>query len=287
MDEIVKTIVLTKRWQIKSMSYPYSERNKIIAIRMERNCIFCSKYYLKCDFFGIVFTDKGSKICCDDCCKNIESQGLKNEYAQKQLWLIGCEESQTITIELRKLGIEAYSCDLQKCSGGHPEWHLQMDVFEAIKLKKWTHAVFHPPCPKLSKAGARWLYAGGSINEERLAQGMEAKDFFMKLWNCEIENIAIENPTPLKIFQLPLPTQIIQPYQFGDPFSKKTLLWIKGFPELKHTNVLTEYTPYMPSNTGGRKRGQKATPKNITKKASSKTFIGIAKAIAHQWTNQK
>ena len=197
--------------------------------------------------------------------------------------LVGCEESQIVCKAFRKFGVEAFSCDKQECSGGHSEWHLQMDVFEAIKLVKPNLAIFHPPCTKLSKAGARWLYANGKINQQRLKEGMEAKDFFIKLLNSNIKHIAVENPTPMKVFGLPKHSQRIEPYAFGHKFSKRTLLWLKNLPLLTATKFESDYVPYLPSNTGGAKRGQKATPKNISQKESSKTFEGIANAMASQW----
>jgi hypothetical protein len=124
----------------------------------------------------------------------------------------------------------------------------------------------------------------GNLSQERYAKAMEAKDFFLQLINAPIEFIAVENPTPLKVVGLPEYTQGIQPYQFGHNYSKKTLLWLKNLPELVHTDVKTEYKPYLPSNTGGKKRGQsynRGTSKNA--KESSKTFSGVAKAMAEQW----
>jgi len=197
--------------------------------------------------------------------------------------LVGCEESQAVCKEFRKRGHEAYSCDIQECSGGFPEWHLQMDVFESIQMVKPDLLIAFPPCTFMSKAGARWMHAGGKINLERLSKALKAKHFFMMLLNAGVERIAIENPQPLKIVALPPNTQTIQPYQFGDPYSKKTLLWLKNLPELVPTKILSEYKPYLPSNTGGAKRGQKFMYKNISQKDSSKTFPGIAKAMAEQW----
>lgn len=198
--------------------------------------------------------------------------------------LVGCEESQEVCKAFRVLGIEAYSNDTQDCSGGHPEWHLKMDVFEAVEKIKPTLAIFHPPCTFVSRAGARWLFQGGKINQDRYQKGMSAKDFFMKLWNLPIRHIAIENPTPLKIFQLPKYSQAIQPYQYGHEFSKRTLLWLKNLPELIPTDIKENFAPYLPSNTGGKKRGQVFRFKNISQKDSSKTFSGIAKAMAEQWS---
>jgi hypothetical protein len=199
--------------------------------------------------------------------------------------LIGCEESQAVAKAFRALGVEAYSCDLQECSGGHPEWHLQMSVFDAIEIIKPTLAVFHPPCTFLSRAGARWMYPiAGKVCKNRLNLAMDAKDFFLKCLNADIPFICVENPLPLKIVGLPKETQVIQPYEYGHEYSKRTHLWLKGLPKLKATDIRSEYKPYLPSNTGGRKRGQKATPKSITQKESSKTFPGIANAMADQWT---
>ena len=197
--------------------------------------------------------------------------------------IVGCEESQAITIEFRKLGFNAFSCDLQECSGGHPEWHLQMDVLEAIKLKEWKLGIFHPTCTFLSRAGARWLYQKGEINKERYEKGLKAKQFFMELYNSDIDYLLLENPTPLKIYDLPKPSQWVEPWQFGHPFSKKTLFWLKGLPPLMSTKIRSEYKPFLPANTGGAKRGQKATFRNISQKDSSKTFSGIAQAIATQY----
>jgi hypothetical protein len=203
--------------------------------------------------------------------------------------LVACEESQAVTIELRKLGHEAYSCDIQECSGGHPEWHLQCDAIEEAYSGKYDMMIAHPPCTYMSKAGARWMYpTAGNLSEERFEKAMEAKEFFMKLMNAPIEFIAIENPVPLKIIGLPEYTQAIQPYEYGETFSKKTLLWLKNLPKLIPTDIQKEYTPYLPSNTGGAKRGQKfsrGTSKNS--KESSKTFVGVARAMAEQWTSDK
>lgn len=198
--------------------------------------------------------------------------------------LVICEESQAVCKAFLDRGHDAWSCDLQESSGGRPDRHLQMDAFEAIELINPDLLIAHPPCTYMSKAGARWMHGGGVINQERLAKALEAKEFFMRILNSDVKMIAVENPQPLKIVGLPQYTQAIQPYQFGDPYSKKTLLWLKGLPELKPTNVLTEYKPYLPSNTGGAKRGQKFMYKNISQKDSSKTFKGIAQAMATQWS---
>jgi hypothetical protein len=168
--------------------------------------------------------------------------------------------------------------------------------------------IAHPPCTYLSKAGARWLYAGGQINQQRLAQGgcmlvvrliskgwrkvwqqrlaqgMAAKAFFNAMLNADCRFIAVENPTPMKIYDLPEHTQAIQPWQFGHPYSKRTLLWLKNLPQLIPTNIVPDFKPYLPSNTGGKKRGQSYSI-GISKSAkeSSKTFAGVADAMAEQW----
>lgn len=199
--------------------------------------------------------------------------------------LVGCEESQEVTKAFRKLGFEAYSCDLQECSGGHPEWHIKGDVLKEAYSGKYKLAIFHPPCYFLSKAGARWMYpTSGNICKERYSKALEAKDLFIKLLNAPIDYIAVENPTPLKVVDLPKHTQAIQPYEFGHPYTKRTLLWLKNLPPLLPTLIHPNPKPFLPSNTGGKKRGQKFTFVNIGKKESSKTFSGIAEAMANQWS---
>ena len=214
--------------------------------------------------------------------------------------LVACEESQAVCKAFRAKGHEAYSCDIQECSGGHPEWHIKWDALALINGNcsfltcdwelhrvdgKWDMLIAHPPCTYMSKAGARFMYlTAGNANQERLEKALEAKDFFMQFMNADCDKICIENPTPLKIVGLPKESQVIQPFQFGHPYSKRTLLWLKGLPELKPTNILTEYTPYLPSNTGGYARG-KGGSRGVAHnaKAASKTFPGIAKAMAEQW----
>lgn len=197
--------------------------------------------------------------------------------------LIGCEESQKVCNAFRTLGHEAYSCDIQECTGGHPEWHLRGDVFKYL-VPGWDLIIAHPPCTYLSKAGARWLHGGGRINKSRFELGIKAKEFFMAMINAPCDKIAVENPTPLKIWGLPSPTQVIQPWQFGHPFSKRTLLWLKGLPPLVPTEIISQHRPFMPSNTGGAKRGQQHNRGVVSNaKDASKTFSGIAAAMADQW----
>lgn len=199
--------------------------------------------------------------------------------------LIACEESQRVCIAFRKREFEAFSCDILPCSGGHPEWHIQGDVLEHLN-DGWDLIIAHPPCTYLSRAGACRLYSGGKIIEERKAKGDEARAFFMQMLNAPAPFIAVENPTPLRIYELPKESQVIQPFQFGHPFSKRTLLWLKGLPPLKPTQIVQDYIPLLPSNTGGAKRGQKSgTGKERIRdpKEASKTFEGIAEAMAEQW----
>tara|TARA_A100001201_G_C4043141_1_gene187330 strand:+ start:219 stop:839 length:621 start_codon:yes stop_codon:yes gene_type:complete len=200
--------------------------------------------------------------------------------------LIACEESQTICKAFRELGLEAYSCDIQDCSGGYPQWHIKGDAIKEAYSGKYKMMIAHPPCTYLSNAGARWIYNDGvkknGIDPIRKKKREEAISFFLQLWRAPIQYIALENPISLRGL-LPEYTQQVQPYQFGHPYSKATRLWLKNLPDLKYTNVLNSYTPYLPSNTGGKKRGQKATFKNISQKESSKTFTGIAVAMAEQW----
>lgn len=192
--------------------------------------------------------------------------------------LVACEESQRVCIEFRRLGHEAYSCDIEPCSGGHPEWHLQQDVTELLKIK-WDLIIAHPPCTYLSNAGARFLYPKGELNEERLQKGLKAKEFFMKLWNADCPRIAVENPIPSKVYGLPEYSQTIQPYEFGHPYSKKTCLWLKGLPKLQPTEIIPESEIQSTKIAGNWfNKGGKDRQKN-----RAKTFPGIAKAMAEQW----
>ena len=127
--------------------------------------------------------------------------------------LVACEESQAVTIELRRLVHEAYSCDIEPCTGGHPEWHLQQDVEPLLKMH-WDMIIAFPPCTYLTNAGARHLWKGGELNKERYEKGLEAKEFFLQFYNANCKRICIENPTPSKVYKLPEKTQVIQPYQY-------------------------------------------------------------------------
>jgi hypothetical protein len=200
--------------------------------------------------------------------------------------LVACEESQAVCLAFRAAGHEAYSCDLQACSGGHPEYHIQGDAIVEAYSGKYDLLIAHPPCTMLSKAGARWMYKGGRLNAQRLSQARAAAQLFRLLLEAPARYKAIENPEPLRVVGLPPHTQAIQPYEFGHPYSKKTLLWLVGLPKLKPTQRVSDYVPYLPSNTGGAARGQRATPGISGAKARSKTFPGIAAAMAAQWGDE-
>lgn len=201
--------------------------------------------------------------------------------------LIGCEESQAITKEFRKLGIKAYSCDLLPCSGGHPEWHLQMDVFEAIQLTDWDLGIFHPECTRLTVTANKWYKPEFAERFPTIHQDREdAVEFFMKLVNCGLPRIAIENPIGIMSTRYRKPNQIIQPYHFGDTERKSTCLWLFNLPNLVHTNVVEPEIIYHKSGrTDGKLHFETMKlPKEERRKARSVTFPGIAKAIAEQWS---
>ena len=216
--------------------------------------------------------------------------------------LVACEESQRVCMAFRNKGHTAYSCDVIEASGGHPEWHIKQDVIPLVNGDcsfftcdgvehtidgKWDLIIAHPPCTYLSVAGAARLYKSkGVIDADRYKKGLEAKDFFMKLLEADCEHICVENPIQLKVFEMPQYTQQIQPYEYGHPYSKKTRLWLKGLPELKPTNIITEgITSWV---NGGSKKADGTKRDNLgvkhTAKDRSKTFEGIALAMAEQWS---
>jgi len=211
--------------------------------------------------------------------------------------LIGCEESQAICLEFRKLGFEAFSCDLKPSSGGRPEWHLQMDVFEAIKLRKWDLMIAHPECTYLTVTANKWLkdqpprQSGALVGAERREARNAAINFFLELYYCNIPRLVIENPIGVMSSVFRKPDQVIQPWMFGDDASKATCLWMKGLPKLK---IDTEnlYPPVITKD--GKKRWANQCPisgaNNLgpsLKRAElrSKTYPGIAKALAQQYSD--
>lgn len=195
--------------------------------------------------------------------------------------LVACEESQAVTIELRRLGHEAYSCDIIECSGGHPEWHLQVDALELLKMK-WDMIIAHPPCTYLSAAGAQIMFpkAGGPPEPERYKKGLDAAEFFMAFLNADCPRIAVENPVPLTVFGLPQYDQVVHPYMFGDPWYKRTCFWLKGLPPLQATDEIPPQGYWM-QRSGKRAKGSSGGHRS--KKLRSKTFPGIARAMAKQW----
>ncbi len=200
--------------------------------------------------------------------------------------LVACEESQAVTIELRKLGHEAYSCDLQDCSGGHPEWHIKGDVLKELN-KGWDMMIGHPTCTYLANSGVCWLYnKDGSKNLARWQKLKEGATFFKALLNAPIPLIAIENPIPHK-YAVELIgrkyDQLIQPYMFGDAESKATCLWLNGLPKLKETNNVKHIWKSLPKKEAQRLHYLPPGPERA--KIRSKTFPGIAKAMAEQWSN--
>ena len=217
--------------------------------------------------------------------------------------LVACEESQNVTNELRKLGHEAYSCDIQMHSGSHDEWHICQDVLPLLngfcKFKtidgdyheinsKWDMIIAFPPCTDLCVSGARHF-------AKKQADGRQQRsiDFFMKFVNADCDKIAIENPIGIMSTKYRKPDQIIQPWQFGDKYSKSTCLWLKNLPLLVPTKIVEkgEFIEWIDKN-GKKKRQAKwyyealKNSKNAAERAKirSKTFPGIANAMATQWT---
>lgn len=191
--------------------------------------------------------------------------------------LVACEESQRVTIEFRNLGHLAYSCDLKPCSGGYPEWHIKDDCLKIINDFNWDLIIAHPPCTYLTVAGACNLVdsSGNIIDQLRYDLMLQARDFFLKIYNSSCSRICIENPRPMKRANLPMWSQVIQPYDFGDNFSKQTCLWLKGLPYLFPNCI--EYNRRSPANVSSWCSLHRSAA------VRSKTFPGIAKAMAQQW----
>ena len=214
--------------------------------------------------------------------------------------LVACEESQAVTKELRRLGHEAYSCDIQECSGGEPQWHLKVDALELLKMK-WDMIIAFPPCTHLAVSGASWFE-----QKRRDGRQREAIEFFCQFLYADCEKIAVENPVNIisgdyvrewfpdlaDKYHLPIkPTQHIQPYYFGNEARKNTCLWLKGLPKLKPTKIVSMGTimPGGESLEAGayycRDENGKILAWNDPRTAiiRSKTFPGVAKAMAEQW----
>ena len=221
--------------------------------------------------------------------------------------LVACEESQAVTIEMRKLGHEAYSCDIQECSGGHPEWHIKGDVLRYINggqctfgtqdgkfhvaPHRWDMIIAHPPCTYLTVTGNRWFNVEryGEKAIQRYKDRRDAVEFFMLFANADCPKIAIENPIGHMSTAYRKPDQIIHPYMFGDPARKATCLWLKGLEPLKPTNivepVIVEYKNGKGTDNPWHMETMKLPPVERAK-ARSKTFPGIARAMAEQWAGR-
>jgi hypothetical protein len=232
--------------------------------------------------------------------------------------LVACEESQAVTRELRLLGHNAYSCDLLPCSGGHPEWHFNTDVFEVIENKggtlqngkkvkikgNWDIMIAHPPCTYLAVSGAQWYYHPDDKHlplenrrphpkyPNRAKDREEAVDFFIALANAPIDKIVIENPVGIISSRFRKPDQIVQPFMFGDEARKTTCLWLKNLPKLEPTNMVGEGERiYFKSGKSQPKWYSDAFVKSKSheerRTMRSKTFFGMAKAMAEQWTRNQ
>jgi hypothetical protein len=220
--------------------------------------------------------------------------------------LVACEESQAVTIELRKLGHEAYSCDIEPCSGGHPEWHIQADVIPILGGRtciktadethheiwgRWDMIIAHPPCTYLTVTGNRWFNVEryGERALQRQKDREAAIEFFMLFANADCEHIAIENPIGVMSTFWRKPDQVIHPWQYGHPTTKATCLWLKGLPHLTPTNIVevdrSDVYAYVAKNGrikhDSRNRSKCKASERSTQR--SKTFPGIAKAMAEQW----
>lgn len=213
--------------------------------------------------------------------------------------LIACEESQRVCIEFRRKGHNAFSCDIMECSGGHPEWHIQGDVLPLLNGRcsfttmdgtehyidgRWDLLIAHPPCTYLTGAGACNI----PKHPERIELGFEAADFFLKILNADCDRIVVENPPPMKQFGLPNYSQLVRPWMFGESNNKPICLWVKGVSKLEPTNVVekdTDIVRWVHKATGQKKSCSKwyNTNTNQHRKHRSKTFPGIAKAMAEQW----
>ena len=212
--------------------------------------------------------------------------------------LVACEESQRVCMAFRERGFNAYSCDIQECSGGYPEYHILGDAVKALDageittmdgkthhIPKWDLLIAHPPCTYLSNAGARHLWKGHQLQADRVMLGIKARDFFMEFYRANIPLVAVENPVPSKIFVMPKYSQIIQPYHFGHPYTKRTCLWLKNLPPLEPTNIVEPTETWCPSGSYSHKHGEQHKGMFTTDRAKNraKTFPGIAKAFAEQW----
>lgn len=209
--------------------------------------------------------------------------------------LVACEESQTVCKAFRERGHEAYSCDIQECSGGRPEWHILGDaIHAAYNMGPWDLMIGHPPCTYLSRAGQAWKGRKPEVKDFREAEASKAIEFMKALWNSPIKKICLENPVGLANTRWRKPSQIIHPYYFGDSEMKETCLWLKGLPRINGLHHIDRRRD-KPKPTPGKSRiGSDGKMKNQyfcgrmdnksgAAKLKSKTFPGIARAMAEQW----
>lgn len=231
--------------------------------------------------------------------------------------LIACEESQTVCKEFRKLGIQAFSCDILPSSGGHPEWHFNYDVFkvindngglvesgEKISVDKWDLMIAHPPCTYLSVSGARWFYNPDDKHlptderrphprfPNRVQDREDALAFFIKLYEAPIERIAIENPVGIVSTRFRKPDQTVHPWMFGDEASKTTCLWLKNLPLLEPTNIVGKGERVVLSSGRSLPKWYSdsfhtSISTELRRTLRSKTFQGFATALAEQWSKIK
>lgn len=199
--------------------------------------------------------------------------------------LVACEESQTVCKAFRELGHEAYSCDLQACSGGHPEWHIMHDAVEVAYSGIWDMMIAHPPCTYFSRAAGRWLY-----NPDRLVKTEESFRFWMKLWDAPIPKKGFENPPGWLCTNWRRPDQKIHPWYFGDVEMKETCLWLSGLPRLTgNIEVALNPRKYHPKpissrmGSDGKIKNKYFVSRMTNAKDRAKTFPGIARAMAEQW----
>ena len=202
--------------------------------------------------------------------------------------LVACEESQAVCKAFRELGHKTYSCDLQECSGGHPEWHIKGDALKVLNLPIWDLVIAHPPCTYLTCAANRYYNEDkyGEKAKRRKGERKQAIKFFMEFANCKCKRVAIENPIGVISSRWKKPTQIIQPYQFGHKERKATCLWLKNLPPLKPTNIVEpDIIKHASGKTDSRLHFETLSlPAAERAKIRSKTFEGIARAMATQWS---
>ena len=219
--------------------------------------------------------------------------------------LVACEESQRVCVAFRQHGWEAYSCDIIDCSGGHPEYHIKQDVLPLLNgncdfetcdgvkhhIDRWNMLIAHPPCTELCSAGQHWFSRG--IKDPKMRE--DAVDFFMRFINADCEHIAVENPIGIMSTRYRKPDCVVQPWQFGHSETKATCLWLKNLPSLVPTNIIKKPEGGWENQqiSNGKYTGFKNYDENgkilawndpRTKVIRSRTYIGIAEAMAEQWT---